>query len=467
MPFPTELSNVLPGTTEIVAAHINNLEAKVGIDNSAVATSLDYLLKNPGSVDPGHKHTAGALSGGNNGEVFYKAAGVWVPGTPDAAGLVAKNGDQSIAGVKTFTSIPLGPASNPTTANQLARKAYVDLMLPLAGGTMAGNVAMNNHKLTGLAAASGTGEAVRYDEWIATCDVRVSDAGVGTKTIAGIFGRIEADISTTTREAGIVFSDANNQAFTGGITGIRLNSAGNFLGGLGFYVNTTSGSPAASFSDMTRAMTIDHTGYVGIGVTSPPSPLSVSSGIVNKVWIQNSDFVSGSIGSGISIYANAASGNTFFNIQTYMNGANGAGNLSLQPAGGNVGIGTTNPGYKVTCNGEPGANGYTAWTNYSDIRFKQDITPLNRDILTKILQLNPVTFSYNNKNPWGEKSGERTLYGFIAQELQELFPDMVGEAQGPDGEKYLTTNLSNLSLYLVQAIKEQQSQIEALQTKLN
>jgi hypothetical protein len=134
---------------------------------------------------------------------------------------------------------------------------------------------------------------------------------------------------------------------------------------------------------------------------------------------------------------------------------------------GNVGIGTTSPGYKLTCNGEPGANGYTAWTNYSDIRFKQNINPLNNNILAKVLKLNPVTFYYNNKNPWGEKPGERTLYGFIAQELQDLFPDMVGEIKGPDGEKYLTTNLSNLTLYLVQAIKEQQTQIELLRAKLN
>jgi len=33
------------------------LEAKVGIDGSAVATSLDYLLKNSSSSNPGHKHT--------------------------------------------------------------------------------------------------------------------------------------------------------------------------------------------------------------------------------------------------------------------------------------------------------------------------------------------------------------------------------------------------------------------------
>ena len=87
MSFPTNLSNAVDGVTEIIAAHLNNLEAKVGIDNSGVVTSLDYLVKNAGSIDPGHKHTAGALSGGNNGEVLYKAAGVWGPGTPGGRGL--------------------------------------------------------------------------------------------------------------------------------------------------------------------------------------------------------------------------------------------------------------------------------------------------------------------------------------------------------------------------------------------
>lgn len=36
---------------------VEALEAKVGVNSSAVATSLDYLLKNTSSSDPGHKHT--------------------------------------------------------------------------------------------------------------------------------------------------------------------------------------------------------------------------------------------------------------------------------------------------------------------------------------------------------------------------------------------------------------------------
>lgn len=39
---------------------------------------------------------------------------------------VALSGDQTVAGIKTYSAIPVLPASNPTTANQAARKAYVD-----------------------------------------------------------------------------------------------------------------------------------------------------------------------------------------------------------------------------------------------------------------------------------------------------------------------------------------------------
>lgn len=46
-----------------------------------------------------------------------------------------------------------------------AALASAALKLPLAGGTMAGAIAMGGNKVTGLAAASANGDAVRYDEF--------------------------------------------------------------------------------------------------------------------------------------------------------------------------------------------------------------------------------------------------------------------------------------------------------------
>ncbi len=44
--------------------------------------------------------------------------------------------DQTIAGIKTFSSIPVLPASNPTTDNQAARKAYVDALVAASSGNV-------------------------------------------------------------------------------------------------------------------------------------------------------------------------------------------------------------------------------------------------------------------------------------------------------------------------------------------
>jgi hypothetical protein len=41
---------------------------------------------------------------------------------------VKLTGDQTVAGIKTFSSIPVLPASDPTTANQATRKSYVDTL---------------------------------------------------------------------------------------------------------------------------------------------------------------------------------------------------------------------------------------------------------------------------------------------------------------------------------------------------
>lgn len=61
---------------------------------------------------------------------------------------------QTVNGVKTFGSIPVGPASDPTTANQLARKSYVDQKLSLSGGTMTGALTLAADPSSNLQAAT-------------------------------------------------------------------------------------------------------------------------------------------------------------------------------------------------------------------------------------------------------------------------------------------------------------------------
>lgn len=67
--------------TDTVLVHnaIDAIETKLGIDGSADATSIDYLLKNPLSINPGHKHTIASISatGTPSATTFLAGDGAW------------------------------------------------------------------------------------------------------------------------------------------------------------------------------------------------------------------------------------------------------------------------------------------------------------------------------------------------------------------------------------------------------
>ncbi len=128
---------------------------------------------------------------------------------------------------------------------------------------------------------------------------------------------------------------------------------------------------------------------------------------------------------------------------------------------GNVGIGIATPTYKFQVNGEPAANGFTAFTNYSDSRLKENITELDSGYLDKIRQLKPSTFNYNNLSGYDAETRSRLITGFVAQDLKEIFPNMVGTTM-INGTEYYDTNLSALPIYLVKAIQELDLKVESL-----
>jgi uncharacterized protein YaiE (UPF0345 family) len=87
-------------------------------------------------------------------------------------------------------------------------------------------------------------------------------------------------------------------------------------------------------------------------------------------------------------------------------------------------------------------------TNPSDLNLKTNVTPINYG-LDEILKLNPVTFDWKN-----DTINQGKQYGFIAQEVQKIMPDLVkqGEYLGLDKEAIFTT--------LVKAIQELNDKIK-------
>ena len=157
------------------------------------------------------------------------------------------------------------------------------------------------------------------------------------------------------------------------------------------------------------------------------------------------------------------------------------GNPSITPiSGGKIGIGIASPLYTLDVNGTAriGSSSITDGTALlrledanstcdftansgspscgSDMTLKKDIVSLNtNDILTKVASLNPVSYHWNTQS-----DTDSLNYGFIAQEVQAQFPDLVHEGEWIDGSTRLFLNTGGLMPYVVGAIKEMNIKIE-------
>ena len=96
-----------------------------------------------------------------------------------------------------------------------------------------------------------------------------------------------------------------------------------------------------------------------------------------------------------------------------------------------------------------------AWQSTSDARLKTDVKDL--DSSAKLLQLRPVDYLWKSQETSDEPT-KRNL-GFIAQEVKEVFPELVGVS--PDG--MFSVEYTGLIAPLVKAIQEQQALITQLQ----
>ena len=79
-------------------------------------------------------------------------------------------------------------------------------------------------------------------------------------------------------------------------------------------------------------------------------------------------------------------------------------------------------------------------------------------VLNKVLQLQPVTYRYNSEKETAQRS-----MGFIAQDVQDLFPELVTRNPLRDGKGgYLAVNYAGFGVLAVKSIQEQQVQIDEL-----
>ena len=127
---------------------------------------------------------------------------------------------------------------------------------------------------------------------------------------------------------------------------------------------------------------------------------------------------------------------------------------------GFVGVGTITPTVRLQVNGDIIANSIAG---SSDARFKTNITPIANP-LQKVLALRGVHFNWNTSVfPQRMFSDKRTL-GFIAQEVEKVLPEIVQTENTTEG--YKSVQYDKVVALLVEAIKEQQKQINQLKKQV-
>ncbi len=110
----------------------------------------------------------------------------------------------------------------------------------------------------------------------------------------------------------------------------------------------------------------------------------------------------------------------------------------------------------IHCNGIHAEFDITAFssTTKSDINLKKNINKL--DYNNELLQLNPVTFDWKDKN----KSNTSNV-GFIAQEVEKILPCLVKDGL----DNYKSVNYVSLIPYLIKHIQTLEERIKKLETK--
>lgn len=130
---------------------------------------------------------------------------------------------------------------------------------------------------------------------------------------------------------------------------------------------------------------------------------------------------------------------------------------------GNVGIMTAQPNARLSVSGDASKTGGGMWAVWSDARLKKNIVPYQSG-LKEILQISPVRFQYNELS--GEEDTSKNYVGIIAQEIEKILPATITIKKDDVLEDKRMFDGSELIYTLINAVKEQQQKIEALEKKI-
>jgi hypothetical protein len=236
-----------------------------------------------------------------------------------------------------------------------------------------------------------------------------------------------------------------------------------YLGG-GYQIGYDGSANALPFYPASSSLFITTGGSVGIGLSNPNNKLVVNGAIGFASASVLTPFAQRSTNyhtiyepaGGVALYLGNTvdPGNYYDNTNHYFRNRGGGTTYAIINSAGSVGIGTTSPAYKLDVTGDIRATSDVI--AFSDARVKDNVETIT-NALAKVISLRGV---YYNRNDIEDKSRK---VGVIAQEVKEILPEVVQQ----DNKGNYSVAYGNMVSIFIEAIKEQQSQIDDLQKQIN
>lgn len=444
------LTNVSITTANVTTANITN--AVIGTANVTTGNVSTLTLGNALAVTSGG--TGVTTSTGTGSVVLSNSPTLVTPalGTPTSGNLTSctslplstgvtgtlptTNGG---TGLTSFTSGGVVYASSTSALTTGSALTFDGTTLAAAGtGGITHTAGGNTARM--IAAAGGTywGSTTAADlifQYNSSEQMRLNSTGLGIGTSSP--STLLTMLGTTSKQP-ILKLQAGSGA-TGGFKRAIINLRDD-TGTAGYdIVNLGDGSNALNFDSVsggtgTTRMALDSSGNLLVGRTS-----RLNNGRIEVLAATSEQAVVAQV---------ASNGNSLFQ------GFNAAGTAVFQVTG-NAGLLLTSLGTGIVYSNA----GNLTSTNPSDLRLKEDVQDLGWG-LAQINALRPVSYAWKN-NP----INQGTQYGFIAQEVQSVMPELVREFETEEG---IMLGLEKEGIYaaMVKAIQELKASNDALTARI-
>ena len=282
-----------------------------------------------------------------------------------------------------------------------------------------------------------------------------SNSKVGLRTSTPVL-----DLHANTTDTPAIRLEQNNSGgFTAQTWDIGANEANFFVrdvtGGSRLSLRIRPGAPTSSVD-------IAANGNVGIGTASPNARVDIKQledTFVGSLQLRRSTT------NDTWAMATGVDNNFYLGYANDASLADATGDFGVVPmivtTTGRVGINTTAPDQRLSVNGDASKTGGGSWLSFSDERLKNIKGNFNSG-LRAVMQLQPLRYSYRDNNAAGiTPSGDHI--GFSAQAVQKVIPEAVTSTS----TGYLMVNNDPIIWTMLNAIKEQQQQIEELKQEVN